>query len=168
MRSWFAAGVLICALCSGCLSATQRREDDLIKEAREFNDDLRWARWESMVTSMPGEDKQPFMSRVDLAGKDLVMGDFEVKSIRFDGGSQAATVSVDLEWYKKSDPTVRSTSLEQRWETRGGGRWLMVKQRRARGDRFPLVTEPVGKPASPPKAATPPAADEPEVTSTVK
>jgi len=33
---------------AGCFSATQRREDDLMRDARMFNDDLRWARWDSM------------------------------------------------------------------------------------------------------------------------
>ncbi len=148
MKSRWIAGALALAL-TGCLSATQRREDDLIREARTFNDDLRWARWEAMCADMLADDKQAFMARVDLVGDDLVMGDFEVKAVRFDANSQGASVTVDVEWYRKSDPTLRSTTLAQRWETRGA-RWMMVKQRRSRGDRFPLVNEPSeAKPPAP-------------------
>ena len=130
----------------GCLSATQRREDDLIRDARMFNDDLRWARWDQMGATMPPDEKRFFLARVELVGTDLVMCDFEVKSVNFDTGSNAATVSAYVEWYMKTDPNVRHVTLEQRWESRNG-RWLMVKQRRSHGDRFPLVTEPLSKPA---------------------
>jgi len=59
---------------------------------------------------MPAEDKRLFMERVDLVGNDLVMCDYEVKSIHFDHDSSAATVTVTIEWYGKreSDPTQRN------------------------------------------------------------
>jgi hypothetical protein len=133
---------------TGCFSATQRREDDLIREARTLADDLRWARWDQMASSMPADEKRLFLARVDLVGTDLVMCDFEVKNVRFDTGSQSATVTVYIEWYNKVDPNLRNSTLEQRWETRDG-RWMMVKQRRSHGARFPLVNEPVTKPEQP-------------------
>jgi len=129
---------------AGCFSATQKREDDLVRDARMFADDLRWARWDQMGSSMPAEDKRLFLARVDQVGSDLVMCDFEVKSVHFDSGSSAATVTVYIEWYMKNDPSLRNTTLEQRWESRNG-RWMMIKQRRSHGVRFPLVTEPVAK-----------------------
>ncbi|MGA7743466.1 MAG: hypothetical protein ABSF35_08720 [Polyangia bacterium] len=131
---------------AGCLSATQRREEDLIQNARMAADDLRWARWDQLGSSMPAEEKRLFLERVDLVGSDLVMCDYEVKNIHFDTGSSVATVTVAIEWYGKSDPSLHNATLEQRWENRNG-RWMIVKQRRSHGDRFPLVTEPVAKPA---------------------
>jgi hypothetical protein len=129
---------------TGCFSASQRREEDLIRDARQFNDDLRWARWDQVGSTMPAEDKRLFMERVDLVGNDLVMCDYEVKSIHFDHDSSAATVTVTIEWYGKRDPTLRNATLEQRWESLHG-HWMLAKQRRSHGDRFPLVTEPVAK-----------------------
>jgi hypothetical protein len=129
---------------AGCFSATQRREDDLVRDARVFADDLRWARWDQMGSSMPAEDKRLLMERVELVSRDLVMCDYEVTSVHFDTGSSTATVTVSIDWYAKSDPSLRNATLEQRWESRGG-RWIMIKQRRSHGDRFPLVTEPVAK-----------------------
>jgi hypothetical protein len=129
---------------AGCLSASQRRQDDLMRDARMFNDDLRWARWDSMGSAMSVEDRQLLLERVDLVGSDLVMCDYEVKSVHFDPGSSGATVAVTIEWYSKTDPSLRNTTIEQRWESRDG-RWMMIKQRRSHGARFPLVTEPVAK-----------------------
>lgn len=142
MRALVVALVVV----TGCLSATQRREDNLVREARLFNDDFRWARWEAMTTAMPRDDGQMFMGRVGDVGEDLVLADYEVTSITFTDGSRGAKVAVKVEWYMKREPTVKASFLEQRWEFREG-RWLMVQQRRTRGDRFPLVTEPAPTPA---------------------
>ena len=78
------------------------------------------------------------------------MADFEVTAINFQKASETASVNVKIEWYRKSDPTVRSASLQQRWEVREG-HWMMVKQKRVSGDRFPLVPEPVAAPPLDPK-----------------
>jgi hypothetical protein len=136
----------------GCMTPTQRREDDLIRDARMFNDDFRWGRWEVLGQSMTPEENILFQARKNLVDTDLVIVDYEVVGVHFMDRSEAATVDVKLEWYKKSDPSVRQATLQQRWELRGG-RWMMIKQRRARGDRFPLVPEPVTEKPAPDKAA---------------
>ena len=139
--------LLFCAL--GCMTPTQRRQDDLMHDARMWNDDFRWGRWEIVGQSLLPEENALFQERKNLVGDDLVIADYEVTGVRFLEGSRGATVDVTLEWYKKSDPTVRQSTLQQRWE-QGAGRWMMVKQRRVRGARFPLVPEPVAeKPALP-------------------
>jgi hypothetical protein len=106
-----------------------------------FNDDFRWGRYDILGQSMTPEENALFQARKNLVDTDLVIVDYEVTAVKFMQGSEAATVDVKLEWYKKSDPSVRQATLQQRWELRNG-RWMMIKQRRARGDRFPLVPEP--------------------------
>ena len=125
----------------GCIAPGQRREDDLIRDARLFNDDFRWGRWDILGQSMTPEENALFQARKNLVDTDLVIVDYEVTAVKFMQGSEAATVDVKLEWYKNSDPSVRHTTLQQRWEVRNG-RWMVIKQRRSRGDRFPLVPEP--------------------------
>jgi hypothetical protein len=137
-------------LLGACLTPTQRREDDLMRSAREWNDDFRWGRYDIAGQAMPADERQLFLSRQQAVGDDLVMADFEVTAINFQKGSETASVNVKIEWYRKSDPTVRSASLQQRWEVREG-HWMMVKQRRVSGDRFPLVPEPVAAPPLDPK-----------------
>ena len=143
------ATVGLCLCLSGCLTPTQRREESLMLEARQWNDDFRWGRWDVVMQSMPQEERRLFQARQALVGKDLVMADYDVTTITFLQGSQAATLNVGVQWYRQSNPIVHSTSLVQRWEQRNG-RWTMVKQRRVSGDRFPLVPEPVEqKPTDP-------------------
>jgi hypothetical protein len=134
------------------MTPTQRREDDLVYNARMWNDDFRWGRWNIVGQSLTPEENTLFQERTNLVGKDLVIADYEVTSVRFLEESRTATVEVTLEWYKKSDPTVRQATLQQRWEQRGG-RWMMIRQRRVRGDRFPLVPEQAEGKSAPSSAA---------------
>jgi hypothetical protein len=134
-------------ICLGLLTAcamtpTQRKEDTLIREARQFNDDLRWARYETLTTAFPREDAALFMARANAVGDDLVLADYEVSAIKFGHDSESANVTVEFQWYSRRATIVHSTVLEQRWELREG-RWLVAKQRRVRGERFPLVPEPM-------------------------
>ncbi len=153
-RAFVTAGIFIIGI-AGCLTPGQRREDTLMREARLFNDDLRWGRWDSMTSSMPPEDRQAFKARVELVDKELVLGDFEVTAINFQEGNEAATVTVKLDWYWKRDQIVKNSELTQRWEWKRG-RWVMTQQRRSRGDRFALVPEAITPPdekdQAPPKS----------------
>jgi hypothetical protein len=132
-----------------CFTPTQRREEDLVRDARMWNDEFRWGRWDVVGQSMTSEENTLFQERRKLVDAELVMADYEVLAVKFLQNSEAATVDVRLEWYTKSEPTVRQATLQQRWERRAG-RWMMIKQRRVRGDRFPLVPEPVAEPTVPP------------------
>jgi hypothetical protein len=147
----FGLAAMLVAGALGCFSATQRREEDLVRDARQWNDDFRWGRWSILGQSMPADENALFQERLKLVDDDLVMADYEVLGIKFLQSSEAAIVDVRLQWYGKAEPTVHQATLQQRWERRNG-RWLMVKQRRVRGDRFPLVPEPVAAPAVPPTA----------------
>jgi hypothetical protein len=133
---------LMAGLAAACIAPTQRREEVLIREARTFNDDLRWARFDQLSLALPPEEARLFLARVRAVGDDLVLADYEVTAINFGKDSESATVSAKFEWYSRRAAIVHSTTLEQRWELRGG-RWLVMKQRRVQGDRFPLVPEPL-------------------------
>ena len=160
MKRTFALSLLLVAGVLSCMTGTQRREDDLVQNARLWNDDFRWGRWDIVGQSMTAEENKLFQERKNLIEADLVIVDYEVTSIHFLQQSEAATVEVKLEWYRKAEETVRHATLQQRWERRSG-RWLMIKQRRVRGDRFPLVPEPVEEKAAAPAAATPDPASHP-------
>ncbi len=140
--------VLLIATAACVITPAQRREETLAREAHMFNDDLRWSRYEQAVRSLPPDEAPLFMGRVNAVGEELTWGDSDVVSITFGVPSETAVVVVKVDWYYRRDQIVKSTTLEQRWQFTDG-RWSMIKQRRLRGDRFPLVTEPVTPPALP-------------------
>jgi hypothetical protein len=154
-----AAAAAVLGLMLGCMTPSQHRQDDLIRDARTFNDDFRWGRWDVLGQSMPDDENALFQERKNLVDADLVIVDYEVTSVHFGEQAETATVEVHMEWYKKSDPSVRQVTLQQRWELRGG-RWMMMRQRRLRGDRFPLVPESAPENAAP-KNAVPSATPRP-------
>jgi hypothetical protein len=160
MKRYLFLAALLLTSAAGCLTATQRREEDLTTNARFWNDEFRWGRWDSVGQSMTPKENALFQERRHLVEDDLMLVDYEVTAIHFLEQSRAATVDVILEWYRKTDPNVRHASLQQRWEHRGG-RWMMIKQRRVRGDRFPLVPEPAEEKSAPPPAAAPAPASRP-------
>ncbi|MGD0836573.1 MAG: hypothetical protein ABSB49_08020 [Polyangia bacterium] len=151
-KSRFLLALLVLVQVGACFAPAQRREDDLLQEARAWNDDLRWARWDVLGQALTPEENARMQERRDLIAKELVIADNEVTAVHFQPGSRGAAVSVTLDWYKKSEAVLRQTTLEQQWELRAG-HWIMIKQKRTRGDRFPLVPEPVEKQRAPSPAA---------------
>jgi hypothetical protein len=146
--AWLAAG----ATAGGCVTPTQDRQDTLVRVAREYNDGLRWRRTEQVAPHLPADEVAVFLKRLDDLGDDFEMADYEVKAITFTDAGEGADVTVDFTWYNQARALVRHTVVAQRWALRGG-RWLCIKQVRTRGDRFPLVPEPMG--AGAPSAAAP-------------
>lgn len=147
---------------AGCLTPAQRREDTLSREVHLANDDLRWGRYEQFVAYLPPDEAQLFMRRVRDIEDDLMMADFEVIDLSFGSSNETAISQLKLSWYTKRQGTVRHARIEQQWEHKNG-RWMIAKQRRTRGDRFPLIVEPASAPPATPavtgadRSPTPPA-----------
>ncbi len=152
--SWLLAAIVFAAAAGGCLTFTQRREDTLIRVSREMNDNLRWGRYQQVAEHLPPDERRAMLERVADMGDDMSFADSEVSSIDFAQGSAKATVLVQLSWYQRSNPVVRATTVEQTWEHKERG-WVLTKQRRARGDRFPLVPEPAPPHPDPPPSPLP-------------
>ena len=86
--------------------------------------------WDIVGQAMTTEDNARFQERRNLVDADLVIVDYEVTSVHFLQNSDAATVDVMIEWYKKSDPSVRHANLQQRWERRNGRPLIWIRIRR--------------------------------------
>lgn len=147
MKRRFVLGALAVSIAfgsAGCLTPAQRREDALVRMARDLNDDLRWGRWSAVAQVLPPEEARGFLSRANAIGEELVMADYEVTAIDFGTPSDTATSQVKLDWYTQREPTVKKTTIEQRWKYKGGT-WVLIEQRRTKGERFPLLLEPEPK-----------------------
>ncbi len=151
----FVLAVSLAAATAGCMmTPAQRREETLVRESAMFNDDLRWSRFEQAARSLPADEAPLFLGRANSVVDELSFGDCDIQNVSFGTPSETATLVVKIDWYYKRDQIVKSTTLEQRWKM-VEGRWTMIKQRRLRGDRFPLVTEPVAPPAGTPSPPAP-------------
>jgi hypothetical protein len=134
--------VLAVAPAGACVTPAQNRQDSLVRIAHEYNDGLRWGRYQDVTAHLATDEAQKFLARTGNLGDDFEMADDEVASIAFRDGGTRADVSVDLTWYNQRRGLVRKTVIAQDWRF-GDGRWVCTAQRRVRGDRFPLFPEPI-------------------------
>lgn len=97
-----------------------------------------------MTVHLAADEAERFMARKNGLGDDFEMADDEVVSIHFKDGGTRAEVTVDFTWYNQRRALVRRTVVAQDWHFRDG-RWVCAAQRRLRGDRLPLIPEPMAQ-----------------------
>ena len=135
------AAVVACSLPTGCITPGQQKQDTLLRNSREFNNDIRWGRYDTAAGHFEAAEGLRFLKRADLVGEEIVIADHEMTSIKFGEPPVKAKTVAYFEWYSKRDLVIHKTSVEQSWEIIGGD-WRVTSQRRLRGERFPLITEP--------------------------
>ncbi len=128
----------------GCMAPVQRREDGLTKAAVEYNNELRWGRYEQLARFLTPEESQALLVRKHDLGEDFAIADNELGLVKFQPGSEKATVVTEIAWYDQRRAVVNRSTIEQRWEWTNG-RWMLATQHRVHGVRFPLVPEPLAK-----------------------
>jgi hypothetical protein len=134
---------------AGCFTPAQRRQETLTRVVREYNDGLRWRRYEQVTPHLSAGEAERFLARTGKLGDDVEMADQEVTSIRFADDQRRAAVTVELTWYEVRRALVRRTVVEQDWRFEDG-RWICATQRRVRGEPFPLFPDsPPAAPAAP-------------------
>jgi hypothetical protein len=126
--------------CTSCVAPAERREESLMKIAREFNDGLRWGRDDQVYRCLSPADMHSLQARKADLGEDFVMADHEMKSIQIVPGVEKATVVAEFTWFNQRRAVVKKSTVEQKWEWHDG-RWMVTEQTRIAGDRFPLVPE---------------------------
>lgn len=125
---------------TGCLAPAQRRQDDLSRIVREYNDGLRWRRFEQVVPHLRPAAAERLMARSASAAPDLEIADQEVTMIRVADGATRADVTATFTWYTQRSGVVRKTLVAQDWRFENG-RWTCVAQRRLAGDSLPLLQD---------------------------
>lgn len=138
-----------------CASIVYNRQDALVRTVHEYNDGLRWKKFERVMGHLAPDEARRFSPRTGTFGEDYEMADEEVVSIEpksEDGNKATATVS--FSWYDRRLSLLRKAVVVEEWSFTDG-RWLCEQQRRLRGDGFPLVPESVPPPAAPPSAPRP-------------
>ena len=127
---------------SGALAcgATPKRGEPLIESVTTYNDGVRWDRLAAAASRVPIAEREDFIDERDELAETLKITDWEIKRVSEDGADRAR-VHVKYTWYRDDEGTVRHTTAVQRWERKGHA-WLIVDERRTRGDRMPGLAEP--------------------------
>jgi 5,10-methenyltetrahydromethanopterin hydrogenase len=135
--------ILISVLVLGCGAAQVHPENDLPESIRQFNDGIRWGRFEVAASSIPAAQRAEFVDEMDERANDLKITDYDIVKVD-PHGPREAHVQIKISWYKASEGTVHETHALQTWE-RHGKNWEMVDETRLRGSEMPGLSESVMK-----------------------
>lgn len=151
-RPVFALLALVALVATGaaCITPAQNRKDALIRVVHEYNDGLRWKRYDRVTPHLATDQAYRFLKTTNALGDDYQMADEEVVVIEpvGDDGLRAA-VTVNFAWYNQRRALLQKAVVLEDWRFRDG-RWLCDGQRRVQGDGFPLFSE-----ADPPRTPEP-------------
>lgn len=134
-----ALGVTILALTLGACGGAQRDSDTLQESILNYNEGVRWERFETAASSLPPRERGSFVDEMDQRAKDLKISEYDIVRVE-KTGKKAAKVQIKVAWYKDSEGTLKETHALQTWE-RHGKAWWMVEETRLRGDEMPGLTE---------------------------
>lgn len=131
------AGIVALGL-AGC-GAAPKSGEDLMTSVRTYNEGIRWDRLTAAASRVPPPEREDFVDERDELGENLKISDWEVKRV-MDKRKDQAYVHVKYTWYLNSEGIVRETHAKQTWERKGKA-WLIVDERRTRGEEMPGLAE---------------------------
>lgn len=132
--------VLIAVVAAGCGSSGRRRTP-LIDQLRDFNDSVRWHRFDKAAMSVPVREREDFLDEREDLAEDLEIDDVEIKRMRYRRERTWARVDVEYTWHLDSRGIVHKTTSRQIWEVSGKS-WTITGETRVRGEPMPGLAEP--------------------------
>jgi hypothetical protein len=137
----FVAVLFACA--AGCMTGMgYSTVDQVTNAAREYNNDVRWGRYEQASMHVPKEKRARFVEKRTQLEDELEIADFELVNIVIDKGKETAMARVDYTWVLKNRGIVEKTTTRQSWERRDGN-WVVATETRVKGSPLSLFDEPV-------------------------
>jgi hypothetical protein len=135
--------VLLLALGLGGCMTDYSAKDRLLNAAREYNDGVRWGRYESAADHLPADRRRAFIDRHKNLEEELEISDAEVISIDLEGAKKdRAKARVEYVWSLKRQGLIEKTATEQVWEQKGST-WILASETRTKGEPLTLFDEPV-------------------------
>ncbi len=143
-----ALAVLAVLFLPGCVAgAGYSTRDRVTNAAREYNDGVRWSKWEQAASHIAKDERTHFLERHQALEDELEIADYEMVAIDIDKSDRKkdkATARIDYTWTLKRQGLVQKTSTIQKWEEKDGG-WVMAREERVKGAPLTLFDEPAPK-----------------------
>jgi hypothetical protein len=119
--------------------------EQVLTAAREYNDGVRWGKYEQAANRVPKDKRKKFFDKHKGLEEDLEFADYELTQVDVDKSDKKhikVTTRVDYTWMLKSEGLVQKTSTKQHWEEQNS-EWVMVSEERVKGTPLTLFEEPV-------------------------
>ena len=129
-------------LLPGCLAGMgYSTADQVLNAAREYNQDVRWGRYDQAADHIPKGDRERYVERRTALDDNLEIADFELVNIVIDKKKSTAVARVEYTWTLKDQGIVKKTTTKQSWEKQGQA-WVVAKETRVKGSPLVLFDEP--------------------------
>jgi hypothetical protein len=127
---------------AGCMAGMgYSTADQVTNAAREYNNDVRWGRYDKAAKHVPTDTRQRFIDKHANLDEDLEIADFEMSGIELDKKKQTATARIDYTWSLKTRGIVEKTTTKQKWEKKDS-EWILASEERVKGAPLVLFEEP--------------------------
>jgi hypothetical protein len=137
-----ALAAVTAAFIGGCMMGDGYTMRDRVTVAtREYNDGVRWARYDRAVVYVPDVKRAHFLERHKALEDELEFADCEVIDLDLDKKNARAVSHVEYTWTLKREGLLKKTAVEQVWVERNG-RWIVDSETRTKGSPLPLFDEP--------------------------
>ena len=137
----YASSLALVAL-TGCIGAMEYSSlDQVTIAAREYNQDVRWGRYDKAAKHVPVDTRQRFIDKHANLEEDLDIEDFEMSGIEVDKTKKTATARVEYSWSLKTRGIVEKTTTRQKWERRDS-EWVLASEERVKGAPLVFFDEP--------------------------
>ena len=117
--------------------------DQVTIAAREYNQDVRWGRFDKAAKHVPIDTRQRFIDKHANLEEELEIADFEMSGIEVDKSKKTATARVDYTWSLKSRGIVEKTTTKQKWERRDS-EWVVAGRGAHQGRAARLLRRAAG------------------------
>ena len=115
--------------------------DQVSTAAREYNEDVRWGRYDKAAKHVPTDVRQRFIDKHANLEEDLEIADFEMTNIEVDKKKRTATARIEYTWSLKTRGIVEKTTTKQKWESRND-EWVVAREERVKGAPLVFFDEP--------------------------
>jgi hypothetical protein len=133
---------------TGCIvGAGYSTRDRVTEAAREYNDGVRWGRYEQAAKHVARDRRDAFVERHKALDEELEIADYELVSIDIDKSDRRqykVTARVDYTWSLKRRGLVEKTTTQQLWQE-SDGEWVLAREERLKGSPLSLFDEPLPK-----------------------
>lgn len=133
-------------LLTGCMAGMGYSTiDQVTNAAREYNNDVRWGRFDQAAKHVPSDVRQRFVDKHSNLEDDFEMADYELVNIEIDKKKHTAVARVEYTWSLKTRGILEKTTTRQKWERRDL-EWVVASEERVKGAPLVFFDEPQAKP----------------------
>jgi len=102
------------------------KEDVFITSIKDYNNNLRWKRFEGASSYLPPDLRGDFLEDMEKDAENLNITDFEIKDIKIDQASGTAVIKVRLTWYKNNEVVEKKGFVTEKWVLHDKN-WVMTE-----------------------------------------